>query len=98
MPNTWFTADFHLGHTIIIRYCSRPFATVEDMDQAIVERLNASVKPNDVLYFLGDFCMEARHGSVLIGDGFNARRSLRCPEITTTRHANWKRNSHGLPI
>src|SRR5580704_742356 len=57
MPNTWFTADFHLGHTNIIRYCSRPFATVEEMDQAIVERLNASVKPNDVLYFLGDFCM-----------------------------------------
>ena len=57
MANTWFTADFHLGHTNIIRYCSRPFATVEEMDQAIIERLNASVRPNDVLYFLGDFCM-----------------------------------------
>ena len=27
------------------------------MNEAIVERMNASVKPNDVLYFLGDFCM-----------------------------------------
>jgi calcineurin-like phosphoesterase family protein len=49
MPDTWFTADFHLGHVNIIRYCSRPFPTVEEMDQAIVERLNASVKRNDVL-------------------------------------------------
>jgi calcineurin-like phosphoesterase family protein len=57
MPNTWFTADFHLGHANIIRYCSRPFATVDEMDQAILERLNASAKPNDTLYFLGDFCM-----------------------------------------
>lgn len=88
MPNTWFTADFHLGHANIIRYCSRPFSTVEEMDQAIVERLNASVKPNDVLYFLGDFVWEASHGSVIIGDGFNARRFLRCPEITTSRRAS----------
>jgi calcineurin-like phosphoesterase family protein len=57
MPDTWFTADFHLGHTNIIRFCSRPFATVREMDQAILERLNASVKPHDILYFLGDFCM-----------------------------------------
>jgi len=41
MPDTWFTADFHLGQANIIRYCSRPFAIVEEMDQAIVERLNA---------------------------------------------------------
>jgi calcineurin-like phosphoesterase family protein len=49
MPNTWFTADFHLGHANIIRYCNRPFSTVEEMDQTILERLNASVKVNDVL-------------------------------------------------
>jgi calcineurin-like phosphoesterase family protein len=60
MPNTWFTADFHLGHANIIRYCGRPFATVDEMDQAILERLNASAKPNDTLYFLGDFCMRSQ--------------------------------------
>jgi calcineurin-like phosphoesterase family protein len=27
------------------------------MDEVIVDRLNASVKPNDTLYFLGDFCL-----------------------------------------
>src|ERR1700740_2733163 len=57
MPDTWFTADFHLGHANIIRYCSRPFATVDEMDQAILERLNTCVKVHDILYFLGDFCM-----------------------------------------
>jgi len=84
MPNTWFTADFHLGHANIIRYCNRPFSTVEEMDQAIVERLNASAKPNDVLYFLGDFCMGGSRGSLHIADEFIARKSSPCPEITTS--------------
>jgi len=75
MPNTWFTADFHLGHANIIRYCNRPFATVEEMDQAIVERLNASVKRDDVLYFLGDFCMG---GQPRI---FAYRRRIHCRKI-----------------
>jgi calcineurin-like phosphoesterase family protein len=41
----------------IIRYCNRPFRDVVEMDQTILERLNASVKLNDTLYFLGDFCI-----------------------------------------
>lgn len=75
MPNTWFTADFHLGHANIIHYCNRPFATVEEMDQAIVERLNASVKRDDVLYFLGDFCMGGEQRI------FAYRRRIHCKKI-----------------
>src|SRR5580704_6820140 len=30
------------------------------MDQAILDRLNASVKANDILYFLGDFCIGSK--------------------------------------
>ena len=57
MVNTWFTSDFHLGHRNIIRYCSRPFASVEEMDAAILANLNKLVGADDVLYFLGDFCL-----------------------------------------
>lgn len=60
MPATWFTSDFHLGHFNIIRYCERPFADTQAMNAAIVDRLNACVQPNDVLYFLGDFCLGRR--------------------------------------
>lgn len=60
MPNIWFTADFHFGHSNIIRYCNRPFRNVEEMDRTILERLNASVKVNDILYFLGDFCIGSK--------------------------------------
>lgn len=64
MPNAWFTADFHLGHFNIIRYCHRPFTDTKAMNEAILDRLNSSVKVNDVLYFLGDFCLGG-HDDVL---------------------------------
>ena len=57
MVNTWFTSDFHLGHRNIIRYCNRPYRSTEEMDAAILENLNGRVRQNDILYFLGDFCM-----------------------------------------
>lgn len=57
MADVWFTSDFHLGHSNIIRFCKRPFANAHEMNEAIVERMNSCVKPNDTLYFLGDFCL-----------------------------------------
>ncbi|MFX1238696.1 MAG: metallophosphoesterase [Promethearchaeota archaeon] len=50
----WFTADFHLSHTNIIKYCNRPFSNVAEMDDVILRNLKKSLSPGDVLYFLGD--------------------------------------------
>jgi calcineurin-like phosphoesterase family protein len=75
MPNIWFTADFHFGHNNIIRYCNRPFPSVEEMDQTILDRLNASVKANDILYFLGDFCIGSQ------AKALERRKEIRCKKI-----------------
>lgn len=75
MPNTWFTADFHLGHKNIIQYCNRPFDSVEAMNSAILERLNSAVKANDVLYFLGDFCIGQKARALEL------RHEIRCKKI-----------------
>ena len=34
MPRTWFTADLHLGHANIIKYCKRPFLTTDERHRA----------------------------------------------------------------
>lgn len=54
---TWITADTHFGHERILTYCSRPFSSVEEMDEALISRWNAVVKKNDTIYHLGDFTL-----------------------------------------
>ena len=54
---TWFTADLHLGHTNIIGYCDRPFADVDTMNRALIERWNETVGTADDVWVLGDFAL-----------------------------------------
>lgn len=55
----YFTSDLHLNHTNILKYepISRPFATVEEMNEAIISNWNSVVTPEDTVYVLGDLAM-----------------------------------------
>lgn len=53
-PNIFFTSDWHIGHANCIRFDNRPFKDIEHMHRVLINNYNASVKGNDVCYFLGD--------------------------------------------
>lgn len=53
----WFTSDLHFGHTNVIRYCDRPFASVGEMDAALAGAWNTVVAPEDEVWVLGDLAM-----------------------------------------
>lgn len=65
----YFTSDTHAHHKNICRGTSewagagnndsftRPFETLEDMDTALVDNINAIVKEDDTLYHLGDWSL-----------------------------------------
>jgi len=61
MSNLFFTADTHFNHYNILRYCARPFETIEEHDQTLIDNINQLVKPNDILWHLGDFCFGRKH-------------------------------------
>lgn len=50
----FFTSDLHLGHEGILKYCHRPFASVEEMNRTLIRNYNAVVTPDDTVYILGD--------------------------------------------
>ena len=50
----YYTSDLHLGHKNIIRLCNRPFGSIEEMDNLLIERWNKKVKKEDTVYILGD--------------------------------------------
>ena len=51
----WFTADQHYDHENIIKYCDRPFKTIEEMNETLIANHNAVVAKEDVVVHAGDF-------------------------------------------
>lgn len=52
---TWFTSDNHYYHKNVMKYSNRPFNSVEEMNESMIEQHNDVVDENDTVWFLGDF-------------------------------------------
>lgn len=51
----WFTSDTHFGHENVLKFTDRPWETIWQMNDAIVDSINGKVAVDDELYILGDF-------------------------------------------
>lgn len=89
----WFTADTHFGHTALLTKQTGKitgmslravaWATVEEMDAAIVDAINSNVRPQDTLYHLGDWGMWA---------AAHYRMQIKCKDIRLIWGNHDKRN------
>ena len=78
----WFSSDFHFNHRNICgpalsKWESgyRNFDDLETMNRTIIRNVNQVVKPNDTLYFLGDFAFGDRAQIPVL------RQSIKCQNI-----------------
>lgn len=55
-----FTSDTHYFHRNILlpTYADRPFSSVEEMNEALIERFNEVVKPGELVIHSGDFAFQ----------------------------------------
>ena len=53
--NLFFTSDTHFFHEGIIKFCSRPFESVEEMNEALIRNWNETVPEDGTVFHLGDF-------------------------------------------
>lgn len=50
----FFTSDNHFFHKRVSELCQRPFQSLEEMHEVMIENWNSVVGPKDTVYHLGD--------------------------------------------
>lgn len=57
----FFSSDHYFGHENIIKYCNRPFNSVEKMNEEMINRWNSVVNKKDDVFYLGDFSLSKEY-------------------------------------
>lgn len=69
----YMTGCSHFGHSNIIKLCSRPFSSVEEMDAMLIENWNKTVSKDDIVYHHGDFAFKGREDNAQFLKQLNGR-------------------------
>jgi calcineurin-like phosphoesterase family protein len=72
MPAVFLTSDTHFGHAGVCKFVEkdgvtkvRPWTDPDEMDEEMVKRWNATVRPNDKVYHLGDVVINRKSLSIM---------------------------------
>ena len=72
MPAVFLVSDTHFGHAGVCRFTEadgvtkiRPWTDPDEMDEEMIKRWNATVRPNDKVYHLGDVVINRKSLSTL---------------------------------
>jgi len=101
----FFTADHHFNHANIIKFCSRPFDDVLEMNEILIKNWNKVVKPKDTVYHLGDlgfgefrYILERLNGKIILIRGSHDKSALAYQDIIDCSHNLLEINIEGQPI
>lgn len=72
----FFTSDCHYNHRNILEFCNRPFKDVDEMQAILIENWNSVVRPQDIVFDLGDFAFAPNWKWIEILGQLNGRHHL----------------------
>lgn len=72
----FYTSDLHFDHTNMIDYELRPWDTVEEMNQGLIDNINERVGEHDQLYILGDFTLRTKRARII-----ELRNAIKCKNV-----------------
>jgi calcineurin-like phosphoesterase family protein len=81
----YYIADTHFGHANIIKYCGRPYSSVEEMNAELIANWNRKVHSEDTVYIVGDFAYRSMNSVRQIALSLNGHKRL----ITGNHDHSW---------
>lgn len=75
MAKIYYTGDLHFGHFNAIKYDCRPWPDVETMAEGLIERWNARVQDDDLVYVLGVSASGVNIRRGIIWNGCSGRKA-----------------------
>lgn len=88
----FFVSDWHLFHGAIIKYCNRPYKSVEKMHRDLIARNNAVVSPTDHLWVLGDVSLR---GPGFVGQVKNVVEKFNgIKHLVLGNHDDWRMRNY----
>lgn len=60
----FFTSDTRFQHKNVINFCNRPYSSVEEMNEKLIENWNSVVPKDGVVFHLGDLVFTADIGRI----------------------------------
>ena len=76
MSKIFYIADLHFSHFNCLRFDNRPFSTIEEMDEALINNWNSVVSDEDTVYILGDMFWCKVDKSIEILKQLNGKKRL----------------------
>lgn len=102
----FFSSDHHFFHKGILKHCNRPFASMEYMDEVMIERWNSIVHEKDQVIHLGDFSfhkldktleiLKRLNGFKFLIEGNHDKHLLKKPEFVS--QFGWVKPYHVIKV
>ena len=87
----YYISDLHIGHLRSIAFDKRPFNTVDEMNETIINNINSVCTRSDHLYLLGDIVWKVDDESIGLMSRIKPEMHLICGNHCSVKDSRYRR-------